>query len=97
MYGSKKMANLETAKLDPAKEFKRPRDVLRDNSLSREEKIDILRRWAYDEREKAVAEEENMQSSEPEDKNILDEILKCLIELKINHDQVDSPPTKQGG
>lgn len=90
------MVNLEIAKLDPAREFKHPSDILKDRSLSREEKIDILRRWAYDEREKAVAEEENMQSSNANSSNILDEILSCLIELKVTSDQTKSPPTKQG-
>jgi hypothetical protein len=89
------MVNLESAKLDPAKIFHRPIEVVRDQSLSREEKIDILRRWAYDEREKAVAEEENMLSENAGDNNILDEILSCLIELKARDDH-DSPPTKQG-
>lgn len=89
------MTNIEAAKIDPAKVYARPKDVLKDNSISREEKVDILRRWAYDEREKAVAEEENMQSSGSEGNNILDEILNCLIELK-ETDQTSPPPTKHG-
>lgn len=90
------MVNLENAKLNPGKVFHRPIDVIKDTSLSREQKIDILRRWAYDEREKAVAEEENMLADDSVDNNnILDEILTCLIQLKASEDPA-SPPTKQG-
>jgi hypothetical protein len=90
------MVDLEAAKIDPANVFEHPEDVLMDKSLSRHEKIDILRRWAYDEREKAVAEEENMIGGEPDRNNILDQILDCLIKLKVSSDETLSPPTKQG-
>ena len=46
--------DIEAAKLDPSKVFKSPRDVFNDKTISREDKIAILRSWAYDEREKAV-------------------------------------------
>lgn len=59
------MINIEEARFNPSKLFKRPADVLRDDELTRAEKIDILRRWAYDEREMAVAEEENMLNPRP--------------------------------
>ena len=88
--------DIEHAKLDPAHEFRRPSDVLANTSISRADKIDILRRWAYDEREIAVAEEENMQGIDADTNNTLDEILKCLLELKIDGDETDSAPTKQG-
>lgn len=78
--------NLELAKTDPTQVFKHPSDVLNAN-LTREQKIDILQRWAYDEREKAVAEEENMPDLALEDINILDEILRCLIQLGVNHEE----------
>lgn len=90
------MVDIEMAKLDPTSVFKNPRDVLKDPSLTREQKIDILRRWAYDEREMSVAEEENMQSANIEPDNILDEILKSLLELGVDTDQEEPPPTKQG-
>jgi hypothetical protein len=88
--------DIERAKLDPAHEFKRPKDVLENDSISRTDKIDILRRWAYDEREIAVAEEENMQGIDADTNNTLDEILECLLKLKIDNDQTVSAPTKQG-
>ncbi len=89
------MVDVNKAKLDPASVFNHPHDVLSDTSLSREIKIDILRRWAYDERELEVAEEENMRST-IETKTRLDEILKCLLELGVEHDETSRSPTKQG-
>ena len=93
----KHLVRIETAKHDPASVYKRPKDVLDDETLTRHEKIDILRRWAYDEREIAVAEEENMLCEGPEQRdNILDEVLKSLIKLGVDSDQEDPPPTKHG-
>lgn len=88
--------DIERAKLDPAHAFRRPKDVLENSNISRTDKIDILRRWAYDEREIAVAEEENMQGIDADTNNTLDEILKCLLELNAGGDKTDSAPTKQG-
>lgn len=91
------MINLEKAKMDPGSVFRSPHDIVKEETLTREEKIDLLRRWAYDEREMAVAEEENMLSSQVEPSNRLTEILKSLLELGVRSDQKDSPPpTKQG-
>jgi len=91
------MVNIEVAKIDPASVFKKPHDVVEEPTLSRSEKIDILRRWAYDERELAVAEEENMQSSDHDGHDIiLEEVLQSLLELGADKDQRFSPPTKQG-
>jgi hypothetical protein len=88
------MSNKELAKIDPSKVYARPRDILGDESLIRVEKIDILQRWAYDERELSVAEEENMQAFNP--RNILDEINKCLLQLGVDSTDGSHPPTKQG-
>ena len=90
------MRDKDIAKHDPASVYKLPSKVLVDDALSRTEKIDILRRWAYDEREKAVAEEENMTRHDNERGNLLDEILRCLIVLGVDKDQDSPPPTKQG-
>lgn len=91
------MVNIEVAKIDPSSVFKRPHDVVHEKTLSRSQKIDILRRWAYDERELAVAEEENMQSAAHDGHGIiLDEILQSLLELGVDKDQDRPPPTKQG-
>lgn len=87
--------NLDAAKLDPSSVFKRPADVVREVSISRADKIEILRRWAYDEREMAVAEEENMQRPPDEQSNILDEVLESLLELG-DDGEGNQSPTKQG-
>lgn len=73
------MIDVEKAKLDPTAVFAHPRDVLANKSLTREQKIDILRRWAYDAREIEIADEENMGGRPIDD--ALDEVLKCLKEL----------------
>jgi hypothetical protein len=91
------MIDLNKAKYDPASIFKSPRDVLNDHSLSNSLKIDILKRWAYEEREMEVAEEENMRrANDDHHADILDEILKCLLELDVDSEQLSQSPTKQG-
>jgi hypothetical protein len=89
------MIDLELAKLDPSSVFKNPWNVLNENTLTREQKIDILRRWSYDEREILVAEEENMLDFNNQ-QSVLHDILKCLLELGIEDDEERHPPTKQG-
>jgi hypothetical protein len=89
------MTDKELAKLDPARVYKKPRLVLTDTTLTKADKIDILQRWGYDEREKSVAEEENMQSYHNQI-NFLDEISKCLLELGVDSTTGGHPPTKQG-
>lgn len=87
--------DINVAKFNPTSVFKRPRDVLKHPSLSRAQKIEILQSWAYDERDKEVAEEENMPSPGLDNKNILSEITDCLLELGLEDDE-KAPPTKQG-
>jgi hypothetical protein len=72
------MIDVEKAKLDPTSVFAHPKDVLT-AQLSREQKIDILRRWAYDAREIEIADQENMGGRPIADP--LDEVLRCLKEL----------------
>lgn len=86
--------DIEHAKLDPASEFKNPAEVLEAN-ISREEKIDILKRWAYDAREMAVAEEENM-IGESNHADVLQAIHFALAKLGVAISSDDQPPTKQG-
>ena len=86
--------DIEKALLDPVSVFACPADVFGEPSLTREQKIKILRRWEYDARELEVAEEENMGGGPPD---ILDEILAVLHRLNAEVDLEHSPPTKQGG
>lgn len=88
------MTDIEIALINPANVFHTPQELLEVEDLSREQKIEILRRWEYDVRELQVAEEENMPGRSPV---ALDEILQALRELGASIDTEHSPPTKQGG
>jgi hypothetical protein len=85
------MTFLERAIDNPSATFKRPQDVV-SCDLSREEKIQVLRRWEYDARLLEVAQEENMTSSQP---GVLSEILTALQTLGAKNPV--SAPTKSGG
>ena len=52
------------ALLDPARYFASPQAVLDADSLTREQRIEILRRWHHDALELQVAEEEGMTGGE---------------------------------
>ncbi len=88
------MTDIQDALLDPAAAFRTPEGVLRRDDISRDQKIEILRRWEYDARELAVAEEENMVGGPP---NLLDQVLDALRELDAEIDAEHSAPTKHGG
>lgn len=91
------MINIEKAKLSPGDIFKSPMSVVNCDEISREEKIDILCSWAYEERELQVADNENMSQRGFERPNKLDEILRALAKLGISSDQEHgSPPTEEG-
>ncbi len=85
---------IERAFIDPGAVFRSPRELLQCADLSREQKVELLRRWEYDVRELQVAEEENMPGHMPVG---LDEILEALRELGADLSPERSPPTKQGG
>jgi hypothetical protein len=86
--------DLEQALLDPGAVFVSP-EALRDHAgLTRAQKIELLRRWAYDASELAVAEEEGMQNGED---TPLARVLSVLHELTGGFDVEHSPPTKQEG
>ena len=50
------MIDVEKALLDPAAIFRHPQQVIDTNDLSRDQKIEVLRRWEYDVREIQVLE-----------------------------------------
>jgi len=77
--------------------FQKPQDVIERNDLSRQQKIEILRRWEYDARELQVAEEEGMKPPPGAPAIALDSILKALRTLGAAADVEHSAPTKQGG
>jgi hypothetical protein len=86
--------NLEKAMQNPARAFLCPENVCDEPTLTRDQKIKILRRWEYDTRELGVAEEENMGGGPPDR---LDQVLRALQRLDTDFDPEHAPPTKQGG
>ena len=91
------MIDIDKALLDPANVFSSPDEVLNSEDLSRDLKIEILRRWEYDARELQVAEEENMIGTNAD---ILGQIMRALLQLD-EESEVDrlehSHSSKQGG
>ena len=81
--------------LNPALVFLGPEDVLQHDELTREQKIEVLRRWKFDALQLQVADEENMPSEQSSD--ILDRVLQALHALNANPNLEDSPSTKHGG
>jgi hypothetical protein len=88
------MIDVEKALVDPGLVFKSPAELLANQDLSRQQKIEILRRWEYDVRELQVAEEEGMEGPQPV---TLDVVLRALRALDAPADTERSAPTKQGG
>ena len=92
---SRQMAiDVEQALLDPASVFETPEAVLLCEALSKQQKIEILRRWEYDASETSVATEEGM----PDGKNdLVHRILVALDRLAGEIDVEQVGPTKQHG
>ncbi|HEV8723895.1 MAG TPA: hypothetical protein VGW77_25035 [Candidatus Binatia bacterium] len=90
------MIDIKKALNDPTAIFSKPQEVVETNDLSREQKIEILKRWEYDARELQVADEEGMAPADPQPV-ILDSVLNALRSLGVPADIEGSAPTKQGG
>lgn len=88
------MIDINLAKIDPEQVFKDPEAVVHCHELTRDQKVEILHRWAYDALELLVAEEENMQAVNPTDR--LDEIFKALHKLGAKI-QLDNPTATKHG
>ena len=84
----------QKARLNPEAVFRTPEEVLRYEAFTKEQKIEILRRWEYDASEIEVAVEEGMRNETP---SKLRDILLALDELTGGIDVAHTPPTKQGG
>ena len=84
----------QKALLDPASIFDGPEEVPEQANLSKDQQIEILRRWAYDANEVAVAEEEGMEGDGP---LILQRVLETLDKVSGGIDVRHSGPTKQDG
>jgi len=86
------MMDLKKAMLDPTSVFKDPEEVVANDELNHDQKIEILRRWEYDTRELEVAEEEaGMAVRRPD---MFDRVIQALHTLGFEHDTEHSPPTK---
>jgi hypothetical protein len=83
----------EQALLDPSSVFDRPEDVLTHPALSRDQRIEILRRWTYDASEVCVAAEEGMPDGNGDLLRRILIALDSLAEVDMEH----SGPTKQRG
>jgi hypothetical protein len=81
---------------DPSIIFKRPQEVVEKSDLSRDQKIEILRRWEYDLRELQVADEEGMPAADAPAVS-LDAVLNALRSLGETSESERSAPTKQRG
>src|SRR5262249_18283793 len=78
-------------KLDPAAVFKSLQEVVSSQELSREQKIEILRRWEQDARLMEVADEESMAGPQPK---LLQPIRDALHALNYWPDTEHSGPSK---
>ena len=76
------MTNINQALLDPTSVYRLPMEVVNDNSLTREQKIQILHRWEYDARELQIAEAENMpELTRKKEGDMLTQVLEALHTL----------------
>ncbi len=86
------MIDVKTAMLDPTMVFEDPMDIVANDELTRDQKIEILRRWEYDARQLEIAEEEaGMAVRRPE---MFDRVLQALHTLGVERDIEHTPPTK---
>jgi hypothetical protein len=86
--------DMEQALLNPGSVFETPEALLLHGGLSKQQKIEILRRWSYDASENSVALEEGMPGGESD---LLRRILLALDRLAGDVDIENVGPTKQHG
>jgi hypothetical protein len=86
-----KPEEIDKAMFDPAAAFAQPEDVLKEPGLTKDDKIEILRRWEFQAAEEAVALEEGMPG---EESGMLRRILLALGELTGSLDLEHTAPTK---
>ncbi len=77
------MSDFEKAMLSPTSVYKIPNEVVEDDTLSREQKLKILRQWEYDAHELQVAEDENMPGDQPT--SMLHRIITAIHCLEKSH------------
>jgi len=82
------MADYRKALLDPAAQFSSPRSLVASTDFTREQKIELLRRWYHDALELQTAEAEGMAGGERDD---LRETSKALERLGAGVDSTPAP------
>jgi hypothetical protein len=73
--------SVEAKKVNPASSYDHPSDVLKDEALTREQKIAILREWHYDAVRLQESAGENMTGGEPDR---LRQVSNALLQLDIS-------------
>ena len=86
--------DVEQALFNPGSVFAAPEAVLVHDGLSKQQKLEFLRRWEYDATEGCVAVEEGMPGGESD---LLHRILLALDQLAGSIDVEQVGPTKQHG
>ena len=91
---SLEIIDMEKALMDPGSVFATPEALLLHDGLSVQQKIEALRRWAFDIGEISVAVEEGMRNG---DGDLLQRILLSLDQLAGGINMERLTPTKQHG
>lgn len=80
---------------NPTRYYQRPRQVIQDRRLNRDEKLAILEAWELEARSLSVAADENMAGGEP---SLLSEVVHARMELGEHVDPRGDTgaPTKHG-
>ena len=78
------MPNFNEALRNPSSVYRYPKDVLEDEVLADEEKMQILQRWKLDAHELLVAEEENMAGDGP---SMLSRVNRAIAIIEGEHDK----------
>jgi hypothetical protein len=88
------LRKIENIMLNPAAAFKEPAQVVHDASLTRDQKIEILRQWHYDAVRLQESAGENMTGGELDK---LRAVSKALLELDVHPSKEADPhdPTNQ--
>ena len=87
----KRVEFIESAKLDPARFYRDPTDVVRDRRLTDEERLEILSAWERDARALSVAADENMAGGEP---SKLSQVVEARIKVEEKVGHVSSARSK---
>jgi hypothetical protein len=73
--------DFEKKKLDPRSAYQHPDEVLKDDALTRDQKVEILKEWHYDAIRLQESAGENMTGGEPD---MLRAVSKALLALDVS-------------